>query len=242
MIDLLYVGLIAFGLLLDHTVLWPRFQRRAVIDPAPARWQLWTSWMAMLWGLTLAGLALWAWQDRGWDALRLTLPDGWRLGLGLGAVALVAMLQGASILHIARLPAGRTVRFGSRQDEMAPLLPHTAGEFGGFVALSLSAGLCEEFIFRGYLIWAFGTVLGLWPAAIASVVVFALAHAYQGLRGIVGTGLVGAALTALVLVTGSLWPAVVVHALMDIGQGWIAWLVLRRRCGSDSDIQSSPGG
>jgi hypothetical protein len=96
------------------------------------------------------------------------------------------------------------------------------------VGVSLSAGFCEEFIFRGYLIWAFQSLLGLWGAAALSVVLFAVAHAYQGARGIVSTGIVGSLLTLVVLIFGSLLPAIALHALIDIDQGLVAWLVLRQ--------------
>lgn len=92
----------------------------------------------------------------------------------------------------------------------------------------MSAGFCEELIFRGYLIWAFQPVFGLWGSAAFSVVVFAAAHAYQGARGVLATGAVGTALTLVVLISGSLWPAIALHALTDIGEGVVAWLALRK--------------
>jgi membrane protease YdiL (CAAX protease family) len=106
--------------------------------------------------------------------------------------------------------------------------PHTRSELGWFVAVSLTAGFCEEFIFRGYLIWVFQPAFGLWGAAALSLVAFGLSHAYQGAKGILSTGLVGALFTAVVLISGSLLPAIALHALVDAGQGLIAWLVLRR--------------
>jgi membrane protease YdiL (CAAX protease family) len=99
------------------------------------------------------------------------------------------------------------------------------------VAVSLSAGFCEEFIFRGYLIWVFQSLLDLWGAAALSLVVFALAHAYQGVKGILSTGIVGSLLTLVVLIFGSLLPAIALHALIDIGSGLLAWLALRRAQG-----------
>jgi membrane protease YdiL (CAAX protease family) len=102
------------------------------------------------------------------------------------------------------------------------------------VAVSLSAGVCEEFIFRGYLIWAFQPMFGLWGAAVFSVVVFAAAHAYQGAKGVLSTGVVGSLFTLVVLVFGSLLPAMVLHALVDIGGGLVAWLALRKMQGESA--------
>jgi hypothetical protein len=108
------------------------------------------------------------------------------------------------------------------------------------VAVSLSAGFCEEFVFRGYLIWAFQPVFGLWGAAAFSVVVFAAAHAYQGAKGFLATGVVGGLLTFVVLIFGSLLPAMALHALVDIAQGLVAWLVLRE-VQREGDMVTAPG-
>ena len=95
------------------------------------------------------------------------------------------------------------------------------------MALSVSAGICEEFIFRGYLIWVLQPALGLWFAAAVSLIVFAAAHAYQGAKGVVAVGVVGGLFTLIVLVFGSLVPVIAVHALTDAGEGLVAWLALR---------------
>ena len=96
-----------------------------------------------------------------------------------------------------------------------------------WMALAVSAGMCEEFIFRGYLIWVLQPALGLWIAAAASLIVFAAAHAYQGAKGVVAVGVVGGLFTLIVLVFGSLVPAIAVHILGDAGEGLVAWLALR---------------
>lgn len=70
-------------------------------------------------------------------------------------------------------------------------------------------------------------MLGLWGAAGVSVFAFAAAHAYQGAKGIVASGVIGGLLTLVVLFTGSLLPAMVLHALVDVGQGLVTWLALR---------------
>jgi uncharacterized protein len=109
------------------------------------------------------------------------------------------------------------------------ILPHTHTELYWFLALSITAGFCEEFIFRGYLIWALRQWVSWWAAAAISAILFAAGHSYQGMSGILRTGILGAVLTLVLAISGSLWPGIMLHALIDISSGLIAWLVLREQ-------------
>jgi uncharacterized protein len=64
-------------------------------------------------------------------------------------------------------------------------------------------------------------------AAGLSAPVFGLAHAYQGRRGIVRTSLVGVAFVAVLALSDSLYPAIALHAIIDLAVGVIAWESLR---------------
>ncbi len=83
-----------------------------------------------------------------------------------------------------RPPGSRSPRAqASVRKQIGPLvtlLPHTRPELGWFVGVSLTAGICEEFLFRGYFIWTFERWLGWWGAAALSIPFFAALHAYQG--------------------------------------------------------------
>jgi hypothetical protein len=223
--DLLYLALIAILLLFDYFVLWPVFLRRSQTDPGRARLWILSAWMSMLWTLVAAGVAVWLIEARAWGALRLICPHGWRLWGATGLVLALAMTYGRTVLRIARSKRPKRIKLGN--PDVEKYSPHTRSELGWWMALSLTAGVCEEFIFRGYLIWAFQPMFGLWVAAAFAVVVFAVAHAYQGTKGILGTGIVGSLLTLVVLISGSLLPGMALHALVDIGQGLVAWLVFR---------------
>jgi len=224
--DGLYLALIAILLSLDHFVLWPTFLRRSQADPASGRLFLWSGWMIELWTLVAAGVALWLFEARAWGSLRLITPHGWRLWGAIGLVLMLVITYARTAVRIARSKRPKRIKFGNPSVEK--LAPHTRSELGWWIATSLSAGFCEEFIFRGYLIWAFQPLLGLWGAAAFSVVVFAFAHSYQGVKGILSVGIVGALFTLVVLIFGSLWPAIVLHALTDIGSGLVAWVALRK--------------
>ena len=180
----------------------------------------------MLWTLVAAGVALWLFDARAWESLRFIAPHGWRLWVAIGLVFALVSTYARTVVRIARSKRPRRIKIANPRVEK--LAPRTRSELSCWVAVSLSAGFCEEFIFRGYLIWAFQPVFGLWGAAAFSLVAFAMAHAYQGIKGILATGIVGGLFTLVVLISESLWPAIVLHALVDIEQGLIAWLVLGR--------------
>lgn len=99
------------------------------------------------------------------------------------------------------------------------LMPQTPLERLRFDALALTAGMCEEFLFRGVL-WA---LLLPWIDGAAALVVtsvaFGMAHLYQGRRGMLRTGMVGAVLGGLAWASGTLWLVVVLHAVVDMVQG-----------------------
>jgi len=232
--DYLYLALIAIALMIDHFVIWPGFLRRSEADPTRARLWLWSSWMILLWTQVAAGVALWISNGRTWETLRFVWPQGWRLSGAIALLLAFAITQSRTAIRIARSKPGK--RFKMAYPDAEKLSPHTQSEMRWWVALSLTAGFCEEFIFRGYLIWAFQPILRLWGAAAFSLVVFAFAHAYQGARGILLVGVVGLLFTLVVLISGSLWPAIVLHALVDIAQGLIAWLVIRRMADETAPI------
>jgi membrane protease YdiL (CAAX protease family) len=236
--DALYVALIAIGLSIDSLVLWPRFLRRSEAEPARARVWLWSNTIVFLWTLVAAGVALWMLERRSWTELRLVAPHGWRILGTIGLLLAVAIYYARPVATIARARRlNKRIKFPKN---VARRAPHTRAELAWWMALSVSAGICEEFIFRGYLIWVLQPALGLWFAAAASLIVFAAGHAYQGAKGVVAVGVVGGLFTLIVLLFGSLVPAIAVHMLADAGEGLVAWLALRE-VPAGHDGASGPG-
>jgi membrane protease YdiL (CAAX protease family) len=232
--DLLCLALIGVWLALDHIVVWRGFLRRLQVDPTRARLWLYPALVGELWAMAAYVISLWWYEGRPWVFLRLSAPHGWRLWSSVALVLALTIALAATIVRLARLMRRKRVKI---RNQAAARAPHTKYELAWWGAVSLSAGFSEELIFRGYLIWAFRPLLGLWGAAALSVAVFAVAHAYQGIAGALATGVVGALLTLVVLMLGSLWPAVVIHLLIDLQQGVAAWLVLHNE--SDPVLASS---
>ena len=225
--DLLYVALFALAWpLFDYVVLWPRFLRRARSDPDPARWQIWVTTLLQQWGLVALGVVLFATHHRSFSELGLRAPAGWRLWSSVLFVIAIAAYYGFAASRVAGSTAAQA-NVRKQLGQLTLLLPHNVRQLPGFAALSLTAGFCEEFLYRGYLIWALTPALGWGVAAAVSAPLFGLAHAYQGWGGIVRTGLGGVFFVAVVRIFDSLYPAIALHALIDLAAGLIGWLSLR---------------
>lgn len=98
------------------------------------------------------------------------------------------------------------------------LLPITLRERVLWLLLSLTTGVCEELLFRGFAINYLNREplgLNLMLSALLPCVVFGVGHAYQGMAGMVRTTAFGAAMTAVFLLTGSIILPVFIHALVN---------------------------
>jgi membrane protease YdiL (CAAX protease family) len=100
-------------------------------------------------------------------------------------------------------------------------LPQAPGEMGLWIAVSLSAGFVEEIVYRGVL---FGILMywtrNWWAAAILCAVVFALSHVTQGWKSAAIIFFIAIAFHGIVRFTGTLYVAMVVHAIYDIIAGF----------------------
>jgi membrane protease YdiL (CAAX protease family) len=105
---------------------------------------------------------------------------------------------------------------------LAQLLPSAPHEKGVFALLSVAAGVGEELTYRAYVIPVLALLLGSpWGAAALSSVAFGVLHAYQGWLGVLRTAVLGFLLAASFLVSGSLWPAVLAHTILDLLGGLV---------------------
>lgn len=225
--DVVFVALFAgVGPLMGYFLYQPAYRRLLQVDPAWARWWLWATNIGELWTLVAFGAALWSAGGRSWSSFGLMLPDGWRLWAAIGLCLLLAAYYGSAFATLTRSAAAMaSVRV--QLEPIRSMMPQTWSELCWFGGVSLTAGFCEEFLYRGYFIWVFAPWLGWWGAAALSLVIFAVSHLYQGWNGVVRTGIVGGIYTLVVATLDSLWPAIAIHALVDLAGGVMAWMALR---------------
>jgi membrane protease YdiL (CAAX protease family) len=97
-------------------------------------------------------------------------------------------------------------------------LPHDAQQRRWFAWLSMTAGVCEEWIFRGVVPHGLHARAGLslTAALLISSVLFGWNHLYQGWRAVGSTALIGFAFGLLALLSGGLLLPMLLHCAMDL--------------------------
>ena len=102
------------------------------------------------------------------------------------------------------------------------LLPQNYLEYASFFILSLSAGFCEELIYRGYFQKQFSAIFkNKWIAILSQGILFGFSHGYQGIKYVVLISVYGVLFGLLVNYVNNLKSAIVAHSWQDIFSGII---------------------
>lgn len=226
--------------LYENLIEWPRFKRalRAGVPGTRAR-GYWKT-IAWQWLLTAAVLAAWFAQGRGLPALGL----GWAGGTLAWVMAALAVAGAAFMwLQTRSIAASAAARAQVREGVAAlrDVMPHDRGELNVFRVLSVTAGVCEEILFRGFLTWVIASFAGVWAGVLGSAALFGLAHAYQGAPGIAKTSVVGLVMSGVVAAAGSLWPAMLLHAAVDWGSGEAGRLAIESEGEPSPEVAAAAG-
>jgi hypothetical protein len=154
---------------------------------------------------------------RRWWSWPLIVPQA-----ALGIIGILGIGAGTAFLGDALgfwttdgAQAGVTDRWGN--------IPGNLPVYLGWLAIAwISAGLGEEVFFRGFVIDRLSRLLpdARWAVPVAvllAAVGFGIAHMYyQGVRGLVVTGMIGLVLGSLyILYKRNLWPLIVAHGCVD---------------------------
>ncbi len=178
---------------------------------------LYTSTIAFQW--IAAGVVAWRAWAHGLRASQLGLvPHGaWPVVVAAIGAAILATLQWMNLRRMSRMPANMR---GQLQAIAQRILPQSTREGVAFFALAVTAGVCEEFLYRGFAMTAFTHAgIPLWGAVVLSSILFGLAHLYQGRGGLVGTMGLGLLFGVARITFGSLVPVVCWHIAVDVVAG-----------------------
>lgn len=172
-----------------------------------------------LYGGVLAGWGFLRLAGERWAGLGLRLPDDWRPVLiwsvataaaGLAFFLVVIGLQAAGLP-----PLDLSLLRDAVQDNPVMFLVTMVLVVWG------SAAFAEELIFRGFVLDRFERIFSgapgaAWWAVLAQAGLFALAHSYQGVTGLLYSGTVAVLFGAVYLARGrSLWIPILAHGFID---------------------------
>jgi membrane protease YdiL (CAAX protease family) len=161
----------------------------------------------------------------------------WWFGIPLGTLGLAAprtlplLISGAVLLlgwvvwsHYqarALIDPAKVARLRARFENISLLVPVTPAEERAWLLVALTAGVCEEVLYRGFVGFYLGRWMPLPAVALVGSLVFGVAHLYQGPNNALRTAAVGAIHWALYLATGSILPGMALHAALDVRSGQV---------------------
>lgn len=139
--------------------------------------------------------------------------------------ALIGLFFGVTLLPYATVAwkrlkkRSRTYRSAAALKSLEYFLPATHTERRWWVLVCITAGVCEETLFRGFMLHYLHVLpwtLNLTLALLISSVIFGLNHLYEGIHGVIGSALAGFLFGLLFLLGGNLLLPIIVHALVDL--------------------------
>jgi uncharacterized protein len=182
------------------------------------RVSLYASTIAFQW--VAAGVVGWRAWVRGFSAAQLGLIayGGWKVAVvGLLGAGLFGTLHWLNLRRMSRLS---TKTRGGLQALAERILPQSPIEILPFLALAVTAGVCEEFLYRGFTMAALHRAgLPAWSVLLLSSALFGMAHLYQGRGGLVGTMILGILFAAARIRYDSLVPVIFWHVAVDVVAG-----------------------
>jgi membrane protease YdiL (CAAX protease family) len=187
------------------------------VEPAE-RMSLYASTIVFQW--IAAAVVAWRVWAHGFSAtqLGLTVPSRLRLIVitVLGAVLIVTLQW----LNLRRIGRSRSPLRAPIQALAERILPQSTIELIPFLGLAITAGFCEEFLYRGFAMAVLSRAgLPTGVVIILSAVLFGMAHLYQGRAGLVSTTVLGLLLGTSRAMLGSLLPVVAWHTGVDVVAG-----------------------
>ncbi len=189
----------------------PRIGRRE-------RLSLYASTIAFQWlAVVVVAWRVWA---RGLTLDELGLVVHGRLRILMAAIVGAATLGSLQWLNLRRM--GRSP--GKAREFMKVLaeriLPHSSAELLPYLGLAVTAGLCEEFLYRGFAMAALTRAgLPLWAVVLLSSVLFGLAHIYQGRGGLLSTLVIGTVFGTARIAYDGMVPVMLWHFAVDAVAG-----------------------
>ena len=138
------------------------------------------------------------------------------------------MVTSLALGHAKLDPAHSLSRASEIKENLGFIVPQGAAEIAAYIALTLSAGFCEELIYRGYFQQQFRAwTNNLWLAVVAQGILFGASHGYQGWRSMAVIAIFGCAFGILAAWRKNLRPGMMAHAWQDLFTGLVLKMLMK---------------
>lgn len=189
---------------------------------------------AVLWVGAIMVFLLWLIAGRPFVDMGIRSPITDALVIGLTALFVVAYV----------VETVTELRKENRESEIlkaAPFLPQNNSEFMAFLVLAFSAGVCEEIVYRGFLVNYLLSVINdpvvaFNVAVLFPAVIFGVVHMYQGIKSVLKISIMSLLFSTIFIFSQSLLIVMILHFSVDAIGGFIGLRIAQMSRAHDSFI------
>ena len=173
----------------------------------------------VLWVLAAVAMGIWYWNERPWSLMGfqkiVNQPLTWVATAAFVGFYVIEVIQNY-------LQKDQQQKTFEQWEHNIPFLPESYRELPAYILLCLSAAICEEIMYRGFMVNYFINPMrdGFpWIAVIFPAVMFSIAHFYQGYEAMGKIFILSALFGVIFIVSKSLLIVIVLHFLIDLFGG-----------------------
>lgn len=183
--------------------------------------------------LLFVGISSLTLSDIGLRAISLSNSTWLNRVIGIISGAILSALGYQTIMYFisAKYRSAVMAEMSRKKDGNSPydtvayqiLIPKSSVEKRWFLFVSLTAGICEELVWRGCLIFLLSNIFSVHIIVVymVSCILFGLAHCYQGVYGVIKTSIIAILFIMIYIVTDSIIPGIILHFLFDYSSAFL---------------------
>lgn len=137
----------------------------------------------------------------------------------------LVVLLGYVQYRSSRVNERNVTAFASKSQKVVNYLPKSRQELSWFIIVAISAGFCEEVLFRMFVYEFTIQHIGVIGSLLFTNVIFAITHIDTGMKNLVGAFILGLVFSLIFYFTQNIWIVVALHILIDFNAGVLGYRV-----------------
>lgn len=124
-----------------------------------------------------------------------------------------------------RINERNVTAFACKSQKVVNYLPKSRRELTWFIMVAISAGFCEEVLFRMFVYEFALEHIGVIGSLLLTNVIFAITHIDTGMKNLVGAFILGLVFSLVYYFTQNIWIVVALHISIDFNAGMLGYRV-----------------